>query len=138
MVQLFDEIGSSMALFTDPMLLALVVGGVALGLVVGAVPGLTATLAIALLLPFTFRLPAVEALVMLTGIYVGGIYGGSITAITVRIPGAPANMMTMLDGHAMAEQGRPEVALGLATFSSFVGGIAGVWCSSCVRRSSPA
>ncbi len=111
--------------FTNPTLLALVVGGVALGLVVGAVPGLTATLAIALLLPFTFRLTPVAALMMLTGIYVGGIYGGSITAITIRIPGAPASTMTMLDGHAMARAGRPEVALGLATFSSFVGGMAG-------------
>lgn len=125
MLQLLGEVGSSLALFTDPALLALLVGGVTLGVIVGAVPGLTATLAIALLLPLTFRLPAVDALVMLTGIYVGGIYGGSITAITVRIPGAPANMMTMLDGYAMTEQGKPEVALGLATFSSFVGGIAG-------------
>ena len=62
---------------------------------------------------------------MLTGIYVGGIYGGAITAITVRIPGAPANTMTLLDGHAMAKAGRTEEALGLATFSSFVGGIGG-------------
>ena len=103
----------------------LLTGGVALGLVVGAIPGLTATLAIALLLPFTFTLPTVDALLMLTGIYVGGIYGGAITAITVRIPGAPANTMTLLDGHAMAEAGRTEEALGLATFSSFVGGIGG-------------
>lgn len=100
-------------------------GGVGLGVVVGAIPGLTATLAIALLLPFTFSLPTVEALLMLTGIYVGGIYGGAITAITVRIPGAPANTMTLLDGHAMAKAGRTEEALGLATFSSFVGGIGG-------------
>ena len=62
---------------------------------------------------------------MLTGIYVGGIYGGAITAITVRIPGTPANTMTLLDGHAMAKAGRTEEALGLATFSSFVGGIGG-------------
>lgn len=99
--------------------------GVGLGVLVGVVPGLTATLAIALLLPFTFTLPPVDALLMLTGIYVGGIYGGSITAITIRIPGAPANTMTLLDGHAMARAGRVEEALGLATFSSFVGGLAG-------------
>ena len=105
--------------------LGFLAGGVALGLVVGVIPGLTATLAIALLLPFTFSLETVEALLALTGIYVGGIYGGSITAITVRIPGAPANTMTLLDGHAMARAGRTEEALGLATFSSFVGGIAG-------------
>jgi len=105
--------------------LAFLAGGVVLGLVIGAIPGLTATLAIALLLPFTFTLPTVDALLMLTGIYVGGIYGGAITAITVRIPGAPANTMTLLDGHAMSRAGRTEEALGLATFSSFVGGIGG-------------
>jgi len=105
--------------------LAFLAGGVGLGVVVGVIPGLTATLAIALLLPFTFSLPTVDALLMLTGIYVGGIYGGAITAITVRIPGAPANTMTLLDGHAMAKAGRTEEALGLATFSSFVGGIGG-------------
>lgn len=105
--------------------LAFLAGGVGLGLVVGAIPGLTATLAIALLLSFTFSLPTVDALLMLTGIYVGGIFGGAITAITVRIPGAPANTMTLLDGHAMARAGRTEEALGLATFSSFVGGLGG-------------
>jgi putative tricarboxylic transport membrane protein len=100
-------------------------GGVFLGIIVGAIPGLTATLAIALLLPFTFSLPPATALLALTGIYVGGIYGGSITAITMGIPGAPANTMTLLDGNPMARAGRTEEALGLATFSSFVGGIFG-------------
>lgn len=101
------------------------VGGVLLGIVVGAVPGLTATLAIALLLPLTFNLPAEQAIVMMTGIFTGGIYGGSIAAITIRVPGAPASAMTMLDGHAMAQQGRAGSAVALATFSSFVGGIVG-------------
>jgi putative tricarboxylic transport membrane protein len=105
--------------------LAYLSGGVFLGIVVGAVPGLTATLAIALLLPFTFSLPPETALLALTGIYVGGIYGGSITAITIGIPGAPANTMTLLDGYPMARAGRAEEALGLATFSSFVGGVLG-------------
>ena len=88
--------------------LGFLAAGVFIGLVVGAIPGLTATLATALLLPFTFSLPAVDALLALTGIYIGGIYGGSVTAITVRIPGAPANTMTLLDGHAMARAGRTE------------------------------
>ena len=114
-----------MSALAEPTTLLLLAGGVGLGVLVGAVPGLTATLAIALLLPFTFHLPPVQALLMLTGIYVGGIYGGSITAITVRIPGAPASTMTLLDGNAMARAGKTEAALGLATFSSFVGGIAG-------------
>lgn len=112
-------------LILDPGLLPHLVGGVLLGIAVGAVPGLTATLAIALLLPLTFSLPAEQAIVMMTGIFTGGIYGGSIAAITIRIPGAPASAMTMLDGHAMARQGRAGTAIALATFSSFVGGIFG-------------
>ena len=110
---------------TDLRLLAFVGLGVLLGVFVGAVPGLTATLAIALLLPFTFGMPALEAVVLMTGIFVGGIYGGSVTAIMVRVPGAPANTMTMLDGFEMTRQGRPEVALGLATAASVMGGLIG-------------
>jgi putative tricarboxylic transport membrane protein len=112
-------------LLLDPALLPHLVGGVVLGIAVGAVPGLTATLAIALLLPLTFNLSAERAVVMMTGIFTGGIYGGSIAAITLRIPGAPASAMTMLDGNAMAEQGKAGSAIALATTSSFVGGIVG-------------
>ena len=99
----------------DPALLPYLVVGVLLGIVVGAVPGLTATLAIALLLPLTFSFTAERAIVMMTGIFTGGIYGGSIAAITLRIPGAPASAMTMLDGHAMALKGRAGSAIALAT-----------------------
>lgn len=112
-------------LILDMALIPHLVGGVLLGIVVGAVPGLTATLAIALLLPLTFSLSPERAIVMMTGIFTGGIYGGSIAAITLRIPGAPASAMTMLDGNAMALKGRAGSAIALATFSSFVGGIAG-------------
>ena len=66
-----------------------------------------------------------RAIVMMTGIFTGGIYGGSIAAITLRIPGAPASAMTMLDGHAMAQRGKAGSAIALATFSSFIGGIVG-------------
>lgn len=112
-------------LILDPALLPYLVGGVLLGIAVGAVPGLTATLAIALLLPLTFSFTAERAIVMMTGIFTGGIYGGSIAAITLRIPGAPASAMTMLDGHAMAMKGKAGSAIALATVSSFVGGIVG-------------
>ena len=112
-------------LLLDLTLLPHLTAGVLLGIVVGAVPGLTATLAIALLLPLTFGLSAEQALVMMTGIYTGGIYGGSIAAITLGIPGAPSSAMTMLDGHAMALKGRAGAAIRLATFSSCVGGIVG-------------
>ena len=120
------DLPQALALFaTDLRLVGFLVLGVVLGVFVGAVPGLTATLAIALLLPFTFGMPALDAVVLMTGIFVGGIYGGSVTAIMVRVPGAPANTMTMLDGFEMTRQGKPEVALGLATAASVFGGLVG-------------
>lgn len=120
------ELPGAIGLFAGNLnLLGFVCLGVLLGVFVGAVPGLTATLAIALLLPFTFGMPALEAILLMTGIFVGGIYGGSATAIMVRVPGAPANTMTMLDGHEMLKQGKPELALGLATAASVFGGLVG-------------
>jgi len=120
------ELPDAISLFAgDLRLLGFVCLGVLLGVFVGAVPGLTATLAIALLLPFTFGMPALDAILLMTGIFVGGIYGGSATAIMVRVPGAPANTMTMLDGHEMLRQGKPELALGLATAASVFGGLVG-------------
>ena len=103
--------------------LLLVIFGVFLGTVVGAIPGLTATLAISLLIPLTFGMDAVPALVLLLGIYCGGIYGGSITAILINAPGTPGAAATLLDGHPMAKQGRAGEALGIATLSSALGGM---------------
>ncbi len=102
--------------------LVLLVLGVILGIIVGAIPGLTATLAISLLLPFTFSLEASTALIMLIGIYVGGIYGGSITAILLRTPGTPAAAATSLDGYPLMQKGEGGRALGIATSASFFGG----------------
>ena len=85
--------------------------------------GLTATLAISLLLPFTFGLDASTALIMLVGIYVGGIYGGSITAILLRTPGTPGAAATALDGYPLTLKGQGGRALGIATAASFTGGI---------------
>lgn len=106
-----------------PSNLLLLVVGVIMGIVVGAIPGLTATLAISLLLPFTFGLKAVPALIMLVGIYVGGIYGGSITAILIRTPGTPGAAATTLDGYPLTMQGKGGKALGFATTASFYGGM---------------
>lgn len=103
--------------------LLLLVLGVILGIVVGAIPGLTATLAISLLLPFTFGLDASTALIMLVGIYVGGIYGGSITAILLRTPGTPGAAATAMDGYPLTLKGQGGRALGIATAASFTGGI---------------
>ena len=102
--------------------LLLLVSGVILGIVVGAIPGLTATLAISLLLPFTFGLDASTALIMLVGIYVGGIYGGSITAILLRTPGTPGAAATALDGYPLTLKGQGGRALGIATAASFPAG----------------
>lgn len=103
--------------------LLLVFGGTFLGIVVGAIPGLTATLAISLLIPVTFSMDPIPALVMLLGIYCGGIYGGSITAILINAPGTPGAAATLLDGHPMARSGRAGEALGLATLGSAAGGM---------------
>lgn len=108
--------------------LSLLVFGVILGIIVGAIPGLTATLAISLLLPFTFGLEATSALIMLIGIYCGGIYGGSITAILLRTPGTPGAAATVLDGYPLVKQGQAGRAMGIATTASFIGGIFSAVC----------
>ena len=80
--------------------------GTGLGIVVGAIPGLTASMLIALTLPLTFHMDPVSAVTLLIGEYVGGISGGLITAIMLKMPGTPSAVMTVLDGHPMAQQGR--------------------------------
>lgn len=102
------------------------IAGFLLGLAFGAIPGLTATLAIALLLPFTFGMEVKDALVMVAAIYMAGIYAGSITGITLNIPGAPSGAITTLDGHALMKSGQGTQALGISAFSSAIGGLVGV------------
>lgn len=101
------------------------IGGFVMGLVFGAIPGLTATLAVALLLPFTFAMELTNALVMVMAIFMAGIYAGSITGIIVNIPGAPSGAITAVEGHAMMKRGQGARALGLSAFASSVGGILG-------------
>ncbi len=99
--------------------------GVAGGIAVGALPGLTATMGVALLVPFTFGRPPTESLAMLLGIYCGGMYGGSISAILLRTPGTPAGAATVLEGYPMGQRGEAGRALAMALFSSFCGGMVG-------------
>jgi len=96
--------------------------GVLMGTLVGVLPGLGPTAAIALLLPNTFHVPPVTAIIMLSGIYYGAMYGGSTTSILVNIPGEAASVITCLDGYQMAQKGRAGVALGVAAFGSFIAG----------------
>lgn len=94
--------------------------GVVIGVVVGSIPGLTATMAVALALPFTFSMQPIAAILLLVGIYKGGMYGGSITAILIRTPGSPASACTLLDGYPMAQQGHAKKALKAALYSSVI------------------
>jgi|APLow6443716910_1056828.scaffolds.fasta_scaffold03574_4 putative tricarboxylic transport membrane protein len=96
--------------------------GVLMGTLVGVLPGLGPTAAIAILLPNTFHVPPVTAIIMLAGIYYGAMYGGSTTSILVNIPGEAASVITCLDGYQMALKGRAGAALGIAAFGSFIAG----------------
>jgi putative tricarboxylic transport membrane protein len=97
-----------------------------MGTLVGVLPGLGPTAAIALLLPVSFHIPPVSTIIMLAGIYYGAMYGGSTTSILVNIPGEAASVITCLDGHQMAKNGRAGPALGIAAFGSFIAGTIGV------------
>ncbi len=98
-------------------------GGVVVGIIFGAIPGLNATLAIALFLPVTFLMSPDAALILLSGIYVAGIYGGSISAVVLGIPGTAASVMTAIEGYGMARKGLPNRALQVSAFASGVGGL---------------
>ena len=110
-----------------PINLFLVTLGVGAGIVVGALPGLTATMAIALLVPFTFGMNVVHALVLLGGMYCGAIYGGSYSAILINTPGTPAAIATTFDGFTLAKKGHAYRAIVVATIASVVGGLIGVF-----------
>ena len=96
--------------------------GAVLGTIVGVLPGLGPSATIALLLPVTYRLDTISAIIMLAGIYYGSQYGGSTTSILVRIPGESSSMVTCLDGYEMTRQGRAGPALGIAAIGSFIAG----------------
>ncbi len=96
--------------------------GVLMGTLVGVLPGLGPVAAMSLLLPTTFHVTPVSAVILLAGIYYGAMYGGSTTSILVNIPGEAASVVTCLDGYKMARQGRAGPALGIAAFGSFIAG----------------
>ena len=96
------------------------------GLIVGALPGLTATMATALIVPFTFTMPPLSGLATLGAIYMAAIYGGAFSAILVNAPGTPSSIGTCFDGYPMAKQGRGQEAIAAATVASVIGGIVGV------------
>ena len=118
-----DGFLAAAAAFTDPYLLGIVLIGTLGGVIVGAMPGLSSTMATALLLPFTLTMEPVPALALLSALYCAGTFGGSITAILVNAPGAPPAAATAFDGYPLAQQGRAGQALGMAAMASVIGGV---------------
>ena len=110
----------------DPSLLGLVALGTFAGVYVGAIPGLSVTMAVSILISFTFSWEVQPALCLMVGIYMGGVYGGSRTAILLNIPGAPSAIATALDGYPLAQRGEAGEAIGLSTVMSFLGGLVGI------------
>jgi len=108
-----------------PLNLLLALAGVAAGTIIGALPGLTATMAVAVLVPFTFGMPPASALIVLGAIYTGAIYGGAYSAILLNTPGTPSAIATTFEGYPMAKRGDGDLAITLACLASVFGGLVG-------------
>ena len=107
----------------QPLNLAAMAVSVAIGIMIGALPGLSAAMGVALLIPITFGMPASTGLIVLAGVYCGAIFGGSISAILIHTPGTPASAATAIDGYQLTLKGKAGKALGTAIISSFFGGL---------------
>lgn len=107
----------------NPLSIGAILVGVPIGMIIGAIPGLGGTMAIALFIPFTFAMPITVAIPFLLAIYRSTTYGGSVSAILLRIPGVPSAAATMLDGYPLAKQGKAGKALGLMLYASMIGDV---------------
>ena len=125
---LFQSYG---AIFTSLQVILMALLGAAGGVLLGAIPGMTATMGVALLIPFSFGMDLIPSIALLLGIYCGGMYGGSISAILIHAPGTPSAAATAIEGYEMSKKGKALKALEMALYASFVGGII-----SCVSLSS--
>jgi putative tricarboxylic transport membrane protein len=121
-------LGTSVLGFLGPWQIGYALGATLMGIVIGILPGLSATLGIALMTTLTIKMAPAEAILVLVCVYVGAIYGGSRTAILLNIPGTAANAAACLDGHALARQGQAGRAMGIATTGSVAGSLFGVAC----------
>lgn len=110
----------------DPMIIIFMVMSTTLGVIIGALPGLSATMGIALLTGLTYKVPTVYTFTILMGIYVGAIYGGSISAILLNIPGTASAAATAIEGNVLAKQGKAEIAIKVTRAASIVGTLIGV------------
>jgi putative tricarboxylic transport membrane protein len=121
-MDLFANLATGFATALTPANLGFCFLGALIGTLVGVLPGIAPITTIAILLPFTFSLPPASSLIMLAGIFYGAQYGGSTTAILVNVPGESSAIVTCLDGHQMAKQGRAGPALAIAAIASFIAG----------------
>jgi len=119
-------LGQGIAFFLTPASIFNIIWATLLGLVIGLLPGLTATMGVALLVTLTYSMAPEQAILTLMCVYLGAIYGGSRTAILLNIPGTPANAAATLDGFPLAMQGKAGLAMGLATVSSTLGTMVGI------------
>ncbi len=115
-----------LGLVFQPSALLLILGGVLIGMVVGALPGLTANMGVAVLLPLTFTLEPHQAIAAIAGIWLGSLYGGTIPAVLINMPGTPGDIMTSLDGYPLSQRGKGGLAIGVGVTSSFLGGMISV------------
>src|ERR1700704_711489 len=123
-----SQLGQAYLSILNVYSLAYGLGGALLGIIVGCLPGLSATLCIALLTTLTIKMAPNDAILILICVYVGAIYGGSRTAILLNIPGTAANAAACLDGFALAQKGQAGRAMGIATTGSVAGSLFGVVC----------
>lgn len=123
---MLEQFVMGLGVVTQPSVLVYAIAGVVIGQLIGVLPGIGAITAISLLLPITFHLDATTSIILLAGIYYGSQYGGSIASILLNLPGTPSSVVTCLEGYPLARQGRAGLALFVAAFSSFVGGMIGV------------
>ena len=121
-----EGLSALLTVYTQPDLLLLVALGTFAGVYIGAIPGLSVTMAVSILISFTFSWDVLPAISLMIGIYMGGVYGGSRTAILLNIPGAPSAIATAMDGYPMAQRGEAGRAIGVTTVMSFVGGLIGI------------
>src|SRR5881394_2856558 len=122
----FENLLLGFQIAVTPFNLFVAVVGILLGVIIGVLPGLGGANGVAILLPLTFTMPPTSAIIMLSCIYWGALFGGAITSILFNIPGEPWSVATTFDGHPLAQQGRADEALTAAFTSSFVGALVAV------------
>ncbi|MFC4550451.1 MULTISPECIES: tripartite tricarboxylate transporter permease [Halorussus] len=123
----FEYIVQGFVNVMDPFVIGLMILGISLGILMGSIPGMTATMTIAVLLSFTFTMEPAHGMMLLLGIYGGAVYAGSIPAILIRTPGTPSAAATIFDGYPLSQKGEAGRAIRVSTVSSFVGGVISVF-----------